>query len=250
LVLASVEQYLLVNSSDLQSGATDSLAVMQVVNLYGLYRGLANISYQIPYSLKAEMILFQLLTENEWDLPSAIVHSVSLKWLFQQEKISKQLSYQVLKFCRSNSSNGTDIIVRGRNDQVLNVQAIAELVAAGDNYGAVILVCLLTQLAKDEGQEHDIISVVNLMETIINIFPVASDQLCLHGIGNAIYTLYYDSSYAFSPAILTATSVLIFNILSLVQPEILSDDENWVAVTMKVINLTLTNSNLLADVRD
>ncbi len=249
MVLASVEQYLLVNGSDLQSGGTDSLAVMQVVNLYGLYRGLANISYQIPYSLKAEMILFQLLTENEWDLPSAIVHSVSLKWLFQQEKISKQLSYQVLKFCRSNSSNGTDIIVHGRNNRVLNVQAIAELVAAGDNYGAVILVCLLTQLAKDEGQEHDIISVVNLMETIINIFPVASDQLCLHGIGNAIYTLYYDSSYAFSPAILTATSVLIFNILSLVQPEILSDD-NWVAVTMKVSNLTLTNSNLLADVRD
>ena len=219
---------------------------MRVVNLYGLFRGLASMSSQIPYSLKAERILFRLLTENEWDLPSAIVHSVSLKWLFQQEKISKQLSYQVLQFCRSNISNGTDIIVHGRNDRVLNAQAFAELVATGDNHGATILVCLLIQLAKDEGQEPDIISVANLMQIIINIFPAASDQLCLHGIGKAIYTLYYDSSYASSPAILIATSVLSFNILSLAQPEILSDDEYWLAVTMKVNNLTLTNSSLLA----
>ncbi|KAM3756392.1 hypothetical protein ACB098_02G108200 [Castanea mollissima] len=235
-VLASLEQYLLVNSNDLQSGATDSLALMRVVNLYGLFRDLASMSSQIPYSLKAERILFQLLTENEWDLPCTIVHSVSLKWLFQQEKISKQLSYQVLQFCRSNISVGTDIIVHGRNDRVLNTQAFAELVATGDNYGATILVGLLIQLAKDEGQEHDIISVANLMQIIINIFPAASDQLCLHGIGKAIYTLYYDSSYASSPAILKATSVLSFNILSLVQPEILSDDEYWLAVTMKFMD--------------
>jgi hypothetical protein len=246
LVLASLEDYLLVNCSDLQSGAVDSLAVMRLVNLYGLFRGLAEMRYQIPYSLKAEGILFQLMTENEWDLPSTGIHSVSLKWLFQQEKISKQLSYQILKFCRSDSSNGTDIVVHGRNDQVPYAQAIAELVAAGDNYGATIFVCLLIELAKNDGQEHDIISVVNLVETIINIFPDASEQLCLNGLGKAIYTLYYDSSHTYSPQILMATSILIFNILSLVRPEILIDDENWLAVIMKVINLTLTSSNLLA----
>ncbi|XP_040996835.1 protein PUTATIVE RECOMBINATION INITIATION DEFECT 1 isoform X3 [Juglans microcarpa x Juglans regia] len=235
LVLASLDQYLLVNGRDLQYGAADSLAVMRLVNLYALFRGLAKMNYQIPYSSKAESILFQLMTENEWDLSSAGIHSVSLKWLFQQEKISKLLSYQILKFSRSTSSNGTDIIVQGRNDRVLSKEAIAKLVAAGDNYGATIFVCLLTDLAKDIGQEHDIISVVTLMETIITIFPAASNQLCLCGIGKVIYTLCYDTSHTFSPQILKAISVLIFKILRLVQPEILSSDENWLAVTMKLM---------------
>ncbi|KAB1213495.1 Protein PRD1 [Morella rubra] len=234
LVLASLEQYLLVNSSDFKRGAPDSLSVTRLVNLYGLFRGLAKMSYQIPYSSKAETILFQLMTENEWDLPSAILHSVSLKWLFQQEKIGKQLSHQILKFCRSNCSNGIDILVHGRN-RVLNVTAIAEIVAAGDSYGATIIVCLLTELAKDDGQEHDIISVVNLVETIISIFPAGANQLCLCGIGKALYTLYYDTSYSFSLQILKVTSAMTFRILSLVQPEILSDDENWLAVTMKLM---------------
>ncbi|KAG6731064.1 hypothetical protein I3842_01G111200 [Carya illinoinensis] len=235
LVLASLDQYLLVNSTDLQYGAADSLAVMRLVNLYALFRGLAKMNYQIPYSSKAESILFQLMTENEWDLPSSGIHSVSLKWLFQQEKISKLLSYQILRFSRSTSSNGTDIIVQGRNDRILSKEAIAKLVAAGDNYGATIFVCLLTDLAKDNGQEHDIISVVTLMETIITIFPAASNQLCLCGIGKAIYTLCYDTSHTFSPQIVKAISVLSFKILRLVEPEILSSDENWLAVTMKLM---------------
>ncbi|KAG6667620.1 hypothetical protein CIPAW_01G113500 [Carya illinoinensis] len=235
LVLASLDQYLLVNSRDLQYGAADSLAVMRLVNLYALFRGLAKMNYQIPYSSKAESILFQLMTENEWDLPSSGIHSVSLKWLFQQEKISKLLSYQILRFSRSTSSNGTDIIVQGRNDRILSKEAIAKLVAAGDNYGATIFVCLLTDLAKDNGQEHDIISVVTLMETIITIFPAASNQLCLCGIGKAIYTLCYDTSHTFSPQIVKAISVLSFKILRLVEPEILSSDENWLAVTMKLM---------------
>ncbi|KAG2726365.1 hypothetical protein I3760_01G108400 [Carya illinoinensis] len=235
LVLASLDQYLLVNSRDLQYGAADSLAVTRLVNLYALFRGLAKMNYQIPYSSKAESILFQLMTENEWDLPSSGIHSVSLKWLFQQEKISKLLSYQILRFSRSTSSNGTDIIVQGRNDRILSKEAIAKLVAAGDNYGATIFVCLLTDLAKDNGQEHDIISVVTLMETIITIFPAASNQLCLCGIGKAIYTLCYDTSHTFSPQIVKAISVLSFKILRLVEPEILSSDENWLAVTMKLM---------------
>lgn len=245
LVLASLDQYLLVNSRDLQYGAADSLAVTRLVNLYALFRGLAKMNYQIPYSSKAESILFQLMTENEWDLPSSGIHSVSLKWLFQQEKISKLLSYQILRFSRSTSSNGTDIIVQGRNDRILSKEAIAKLVAAGDNYGATIFVCLLTDLAKDNGQEHDIISVVTLMETIITIFPAASNQLCLCGIGKAIYTLCYDTSHTFSPQMVKAISVLSFKILRLVEPEILSSDENWLAVTMKVIFSTLAYFNLL-----
>ncbi|KAK9932951.1 hypothetical protein M0R45_020170 [Rubus argutus] len=110
LILASLEQLIMVNSTDLQSGATDSFTKMMLVHLYGLYRGLAKVSYKIPFSPEAERILFRVVTENEWDLPSARIHPISLKWFFQQEKMSKSLSHQLLRFCRRNTSNGSDII--------------------------------------------------------------------------------------------------------------------------------------------
>lgn len=236
MVLTSLEQYMLANSGDFRSGISCSSTVTRLVYLYGLYRGLAKVSYQIPYTPEAERILFQLLNEIEWDLPSARVHPTSLKWLFQQEKICKPLSDQILKLCRSNSSSCSNILDHGRNKCTVSVQALAQLVAAGDNYGATLLVCLLTQMVKEEVQEHEIISLINLMNTIINIFPAASDQLCLHSIGKGIHTFYYESRWANSSQMSIATLVLIYNILSSVHPGTLSDDETWLAVTVKVIN--------------
>ncbi|VVA35890.1 PREDICTED: PRD1 [Prunus dulcis] len=122
-------------------------------------------------------------------------------WLFQQEKLSTPLSYQLLKFSGKNIANG--IIVHGKNSHMVNVNLIAELIAGGDNHGSTLLVSLLTQLL-EKGHENDIISEVNLVATIVNIFPIASDQLCLH-----------------------------------VHHEILSDDECCLAVTMKVTYLIL-----------
>ncbi|CAB4263126.1 unnamed protein product [Prunus armeniaca] len=126
-------------------------------------------------------------------------------WLFQQEKLSTPLSYQLLKFCGKNIGNG--IIVHGKNSHMVNISSIAELIAGGDNHGATLLVSLLTQLLEKEGHEHDIISVVHLVGTIIDIFPIASDQLCLH-----------------------------------VHHGTLSDDECWLAVTMKLINIITTRA--------
>ncbi|KAA8548339.1 hypothetical protein F0562_000023 [Nyssa sinensis] len=68
LVLASLEQYILVNRSEFFYEAADSVTIEILVNLYGLYRGLAKMSYQISYSPEAERILFHLVTEKEWDL--------------------------------------------------------------------------------------------------------------------------------------------------------------------------------------
>lgn len=204
-------------------------------------------SYQIPYSLEAERMLFHLLTEKEWDLPSAKIHPLSLKWLFQQEKLSKPLSYQILKFCRNNSSNVSNVVVHGKSNNSMNEEVIAELVAAGDNYGASVVVCLLMQRIEQEGQVPDIVSVLNLVATAINILPRASDQFCLHGIINAICALYNNSSYSSLPQILTAISLLIFNILRSVHPEVLSlsDEAAWLTVTMKVIILALSRVTML-----
>ncbi|KAL5542709.1 hypothetical protein UlMin_010419 [Ulmus minor] len=231
LVLASLEQYIISNCSEFQRGTTDLSSVTRLLYLYGLYRGLAKVSYQIPYSPEAERILIQLVNDHEWDLVSARIHPMSLKWLFQQEKFYGLLCDQILKFCRSNISSSSDIIVHNKSSCILNVQSIVELVAAGDNYGARIFVCLLTDV-----QEHDIIALVELLTTIVNISPAASEELCLQNIGNAIHALYHGMSHTSSSQISTAVLLLIFKIISSVQPETLSDDEIWLALITKLMD--------------
>ncbi|GKV28605.1 hypothetical protein SLEP1_g37628 [Rubroshorea leprosula] len=234
-LLASVEQYIIVNSGELLSGGIDSKKIMELVNIYGLSRGLAKINYQIPYSPEAERILFHVLTENEWDLSSAMIHSVSLKWLFQQDKISEPLSSQLLEICRKNCTSDNQITIYGGHSSYINAEVIAELVASGDNYGAKLLVCLMVKLI--EGcEEHDIVAVVNLMSAAIEIFPAVSDQLCLHGISNAIQTVLHNSIHSSSRELYVDILLLIFNILSSVQSKAITDNESWVAVPMKLMD--------------
>ncbi|KAM7477639.1 hypothetical protein LguiA_025852 [Lonicera macranthoides] len=236
LVLASLEQYILLNSSELLHGLGDSGMIELLVDVYGLYRVLAKISYQIPYSPEAERVLFHLVAEKEWDLLSTRIHSTSLKWLFQQEKLCKSLSTQILNLCRLyKSSNGKQILVQGKHSRNVYVHAIGELVSSGDNFGPTLLVCLLRDLVEEEGgQEYDIISVLSTIDAIIEIFPAASDHLCLHGIGGAIQNLYYHSRFSSSRQIFMALSQLLCRILHTVNSESLSDDEAWLAVTMKL----------------
>ncbi|XP_028759746.1 protein PRD1 [Neltuma alba] len=233
LVLTSLEQYVLVNRSDVLDGTTDDLTVIRLVNLYSLFRGLGRMSCPVPYSREAQGILFQLINEGGWDLLSARIHSVSLKWLFQQENLLKSLCLEILKFCRRYSSEETDAMIYGAHNQTVDVQILAELVSSGDNCGARLFLCLLAQLFEEERPEHDIISVLNLLTTIVRACPAASDQLCLHGLGTAIRTLCY-SSRTFSLAIFMSVLVLVFNILGSAHSETISADQCWVAVTMKV----------------
>lgn len=233
MVLASLEQYLLVNSSNLSNGTADNLTMMQLVNLYSFLRGFGRMSNQVSHSREAERVLFQLINDDGWDILSSRIHSVSLKWLFQQENITKSLCRQILNFCRSYSSEGADVLLDGNNDHTVSVQTLAELVSTEDNYGARIFVSLLAQLVEEEAHEHDIISVLNLMTNIIHICPVASDQLCLHGVGTAIRTLCY-SNHTFSTTIFTFILALVFGILSSVHSETISADQCWVSVTLKV----------------
>ncbi|XWS09251.1 hypothetical protein CRYUN_Cryun40dG0070000 [Craigia yunnanensis] len=224
LVLASLEQYILVNSGDFLSGGIDSLTMMQVLNLYGLSRGLAKVNNQVSHSLEAERILFHILIESEWDLSSAMIHPVAVIWLFGRE------NQQAITFPTS---------------KILYVRVIAELVATGNNYAAELLICLLVRLAEEGAQNHDIIAVVNLISTIINIFPAASDQLCLHGIGNAILmVVYYNSSHSSSPELLVTILLLLFNILNTAHPETLSDGESWLALSKKLTCCSTRGSGL------
>lgn len=184
-------------------------------------------SYHVHYSREAEEVIFQLINNGAWDLLSARIHTVSLKWLFQQQSIIKSLCHQILKFCRSYTLERGDIVI-GNSNQTINVQTLAELVSTQDNYGARLFVCLLAQLFEEKGQEHDITSVLNLMATMIHGCPTASDQLSLHGIGTAIRT------WCFSTTTFMSILILVFNILSSVHPQTLSTDQSWAAVSIKV----------------
>ncbi|XP_018472803.2 protein PUTATIVE RECOMBINATION INITIATION DEFECT 1 [Raphanus sativus] len=233
LVFASLEQYILVNRTSL---IPDSPAMLQLVNLYSLCRSLQNKRYQISYSLEAERIVFHLLNEYEWDLGSCDIHLESLKWLFQQENISKSLTYQIQKIARNNLIGNEVHNVYGDGRQRSLTHWFAKLVSEGDNYAATLLVNLLTHLADKGEQENDVISVLNLMTTVVSKFPTASNYLSISGIGNAIYRLVCgltDSSMkTTSPTLL----VLIFNILASVQPGVLKNDESWDAVFIKLLN--------------
>ncbi|KAL2332631.1 hypothetical protein Fmac_013844 [Flemingia macrophylla] len=233
LILASLEQYILLNRVDFLNRTTDNLTVTRLVNLYGLLRGLGNMSYQIHYSREAEKIIFELINNDEWDLLSARIHKVSLKWLFQQETIVNSLCHQILKFCRSYNLEEAHIII-GNNDQTINVQTLAELVSTEDNYGARLFVCLLAQLYEEEGHEHDIICVLNVMATMTHVCPVACEQLSFHGIAKTIRTWFY-SSNTFSTTTYTSVLILVFNTLCSVHPQTLSADQSWAAMMERSI---------------
>ncbi|XP_010318924.1 protein PUTATIVE RECOMBINATION INITIATION DEFECT 1 [Solanum lycopersicum] len=232
LVLASLEQYILLNSSENMHGAS-VLGIF--INLYALYRGLAKVSYQIPYSPEAERIVFHLLAEKGWDLLSTRIHVTSLKWLFQQEKICNVLSAQILKFCRCHCSNINQINIHGEANQKIDVYVMTELVALGDNFVGTLMVFLLGE-AGEQYSEYDVVSLVNTIKRIIEISPSTSDQFCLHGIATAIKNLYYKFGHSLSPDTFMSISELVSYILQAVHSESLSDDESWVAIVVKIID--------------
>ncbi|CAJ1850286.1 unnamed protein product [Sphenostylis stenocarpa] len=242
LILASLEQYILLNRGDFHNWTTDNMTITRLVNLYSLLRGLVNMSYQVHYSPEAEEIIFQLINNDEWDLLSARIHTISLKWLFQQDSIINSLCHQILKFCRNYNLGETDIII-GNNNQTINVQTLAELVSTEDNFGARLFVCLLGQLLEEESQEHDIICVLNVMATMSHLCPTVCEQLSLHGIGKTIRSWFYLRN-SWSTTTYMSILVLVFNTLSSVHPETVSADPSWVAVTMKMMEYSIPSEKV------
>lgn len=245
LVLASLEQYILVNRTSFIRTISDSPTMLHLVNLYSLCRSLQNKRYQISYSLEAERILFHLLNEYEWDLSSCDIHLESLKWLFQQENISRSLTYQIQKISQNNLIGKEVHNVYGDGKQRSLTYWFAKLISEGDNYAATILVNKLIQLAEKEEQENDVISILNLMTTVVYISPTASNQLSMNGFGNATHRLVCGfTNSSFGPSFATLL-LLIFNILASVQPGVLKNDESWNAVFMKVFRLYLHFTNIV-----
>ncbi|XP_071736221.1 protein PUTATIVE RECOMBINATION INITIATION DEFECT 1-like [Rutidosis leptorrhynchoides] len=236
MVLASLEQYILLNNSEIFGGVIKPLIIKVLVNLYGLYRGLAKISYQIPYSPDAENTLFHLMEQKQCEFLSVRIHMTSLKWLFQQERICKYLSNQILKWCRRCIVSNQ--IVACNDTETVKLKQLAELVASGDNYGAKILVCLLSELIEESRQEHDIALVLYMIAAIMLLFPAVSGQLCINGLALAIRDLYYNPSL--STDIFNLTSQLVFFILHSVILESVSDDQVWITVATELMHYLIS----------
>ncbi|CAA6667927.1 unnamed protein product [Spirodela intermedia] len=219
-VLASLEQYILVNGSN-----------FSLIHLYSFTRGVLSAN-GAPYSREAEKTLFCMISEHDWDLLSMGIHPTALKWLFQQDSIGVPLSGQILNFCRSYNTNESQLNKHGKIILVVDIQMLSDLSISEDNYLASILVLLLQQL-EGECQEDDLNLVMNSMLSILNIFPEASNQFCLNNISNAFRTLYYSHS-PFSE-VFTTTSLLVFNVLSSAHPEVLSEDGAWLPITVKLL---------------
>ncbi|PWA68364.1 protein PRD1 [Artemisia annua] len=241
MVLASLEQYILLNSSEILNGIVEPVIMEVLVGLYGLYRGLAKISYQIPYSPEAESTLFYLMAENQCEIFLRKFHVTSLTWLFQQERICEYLSSQVLRWCRRCIVYGNQIVAFNEIETV-ELKEIAELVASGDNYGAKLLVCLLRELVEENGEEDDIVLLLNMIASIIELYPAASAELSVNGIALAFQNLYqYHHHHHYSSLeTFNLTCQLVFTILHSVNSEALFDDEAWTTVATELMHYLIS----------
>uniref|UniRef100_A0A0E0DCQ7 Protein PRD1 n=1 Tax=Oryza meridionalis TaxID=40149 RepID=A0A0E0DCQ7_9ORYZ len=185
-ILASVEQYILLNGAKFPHEIPGSLMLTLLVHLYAFVRGIS-FRFGIPHSPEAEKTLFHAMAHKEWDLLLIRVHLIALKWLFQNEELMEPLSFHLLNFCKIFCEDR--IVTLSSSTQLVDIQMIAELVYSGETCISSLLVSLLSQMIK-ESAEDEVLSVVNVITEILVTFPCTSDQFMSCGIVDALGSIY------------------------------------------------------------
>ena len=227
-LLSSVEQYILLNGGKFHYEITDSVMLTLLVHLYAFIRGIS-FGCSSPYSPEAEKTLFRVMAYKEWDFLLIRVHPIALKWLFQKGELMEPLALQMLNFCRNFSEDKT--VVLPNSSHLVDIQMVAELVFSGETSLSSLLVSLLDQIIKD-GREDEVFSVLSVIAEILVISPCSSDQFTSCGIVDAVGSIYCST---YSSRIKTMCSFLIFNILYSASAMTVSREDEWLALTMKVI---------------
>uniref|UniRef100_A0ACD5UZA2 Uncharacterized protein n=1 Tax=Avena sativa TaxID=4498 RepID=A0ACD5UZA2_AVESA len=227
-LLSSVEQHILLNGVKFHYEITDSVMLTLLVHLYAFIRGIS-FSCSIPYSPEAEKTLFRVMAYKEWDFLFIRVHPIALKWLFQKGELMEPLALQMLNFCRIFCEDKT--VVLPNSSHVVDIQMVAELVFSGETSLSSLLVSLLDQIIKD-GTEDEVFSVVSVIAEILVISPCSSDQFTSCGVVDAVGSIYCST---YSSRIKTTCSFLIFNILYSASAMTVSREDEWLALTMKLL---------------
>ncbi|KAL5214381.1 hypothetical protein ABZP36_003533 [Zizania latifolia] len=227
-ILASVEQYILLNGGKFPHEISGSLMLTLLVNLYAFVRGIS-FRCSISHSSEAEKTLFHAMACNEWDLLLIRVHLTALKWLFQKEELMEPLSFQLLNFCKTFCEDR--IVTLSSSRQLMDIQMIVDLVFSGETCISSLLVYLLNDMVK-EGAEDEVLSVANVITEIIVTLPCTSEQFTSCGIVDTLVSIYFS---LYSLRVKTVCSLLIFNILHSANALTFThDNDEWLALTMKV----------------
>ncbi|XP_039772409.1 protein PUTATIVE RECOMBINATION INITIATION DEFECT 1-like [Panicum virgatum] len=227
-ILASVEQYILLNSGSFPYEINFSVMFTLLVHLYAYVRGISY-SRSIPHSPEAESTLFHVMTQKDWDLLAIRVHPIAIKWLFQKQELMEPLAFQMLNFCKTFCEDET--IMLSNSSQLVDIQMVAELVLSGETIISFLLVSLLNQIVK-EGTEDEVFSVVRVIAKIITISPCTSDQFISCGIVNSFHGIY---CLPYCSRIQTVCSHLIFNILCSASALTFAQENEWLPLTVKLL---------------
>ncbi|CAN6242135.1 unnamed protein product [Urochloa humidicola] len=240
-ILASVEQYILLNGGNFPYEINFSVMFTLMVHLYAYVRGISY-SCSIPHSPEAENSLFNLMTHKDWDLLAIRVHPVAMKWLFQRQELMEPLALQMLNFCRTFCEDET--VMLSNSSQLVDIQMVAELVRSGETIISLLLVSLLNHLVK-EGTEDEVFSVVSVISEIIMIDPCSSDQFISCGIVDSFRGIY---CLPYSARIKIVCSYLICNILCSASALTFTQEDEWLPLTVKLLefinsSIDYTSSN-------
>lgn len=227
-ILATVEQYILLNGGNFPYEINGSLMLTLVVHLYAFVRG-NSYGHSISHSPEAENTLFHVMIHKHWELLVIRVHPVAIKWLFLKQELMEPLAFQMLNFCKTFCEN--ESVLPSSSNQLVDIQMVAELVLSGETSITFLLVSLLNQIM-NEGAENELVSVVNVIAEIITIFPCTSDQFISCGIVDTVRGIYCSS---YTSRIKTVCSCLIFNILYSANVLTFSQEDEWLALTVKVL---------------
>lgn len=229
-ILASVEQYILLNGGNFSREINAYTMLTLLVHLYAFVRGISY-GHNIPHSPAAENTLFHVMKHKEWELLVIRVHPFAVKWLFQKKELMEPLAFQMLNFCKTFCGDETIMLSNSSHISGVNIQMVAELVLSGETNITFLLVSLLNQIVK-EGTEGEIISLVNVISEILMIFPCTSNQFISCGVVDALRSIYCP---LYTSSIKAVCSYLIFNILYSASVLTSFQEDEWLALTVKVL---------------
>ncbi|VAH31500.1 unnamed protein product [Triticum turgidum subsp. durum] len=178
---------------------------------------------KFPYEIAGSVMLTLLVHLY------AFVRGISFGCTIQHSPEAERTLFHMLNFCRTFCEDRTVVLLN--SSQLVDIKMVAELVFSGETSLSSLLVSLLNQIIKD-GTEDEVFSVVNVIAEILVISPCSSSHFTSSGVIDAVGSIYCSP---YSSRIKTVCSLLIFNILYSASALTVYWEDEWLALTMKLL---------------